>query len=71
LLVPRTTLRETGQLTGVFVMDSSSRARLRLVMATGYDTDRLEILSGIEPGERVVVSPGTEVTDGTPVEVRS
>jgi len=70
LLVPRAAVRETGQLAGVFVVDSSARARYRLVKAEPYDADRLELIAGIEPGERVIVDPPARVLDGTPVEVR-
>lgn len=70
LLVPRAALRETGQLAGVFVVDSSARAQYRLVKAEPYDAARLELIAGIEPGERVIVDPSARILDGTPVEVR-
>ena len=35
-LVPRQAVRETGQLTGVFVVDSASKARFRLVKTVPY-----------------------------------
>ena len=70
LLVPRTSVRESGQLAGVFVVDAGSVARYRLVKTAVYDLERLELLSGAEPGERILASPGPEVLDGTPVEVR-
>jgi HlyD family secretion protein len=70
LLVPRTAVRETGQLTGVFIVDQASTARFRLVKTAPFDENRLEILSGIEPGELFLSSPGSEILDGTPLEVR-
>ena len=54
LLVPRQAVRETGQLTGLFVVDSASKARFRLVKIAPYDADNSEVLSGIEPGENVL-----------------
>ena len=70
LLVPRLAVRETGQLTGVFVVDSGSVARFRLVKASPYDTDHIELLSGIDPGDKLIANPGSQILDGTPLEVR-
>jgi multidrug efflux pump subunit AcrA (membrane-fusion protein) len=70
LLIPRSAVRETGQLTGVFVADTGSRARFRLVKTAPYDAEQLEILSGLEPGENVVAVLNDQITDGTPVEIR-
>ncbi len=70
LMVPEEAVRETGQLAGVFVVDSSSRARFRLVRTAPADAGRLELLSGVEPGEKVVANPAANILDGIPVEVR-
>ncbi len=71
LLVPRSSVREVGQLTGLFVVDGASKARFRLIRTAAYDNERVEVLSGVEPGDRVVDSPGIEVVDGASLEVRS
>jgi multidrug efflux pump subunit AcrA (membrane-fusion protein) len=70
LLVPVQALREAGQLTGVFVADGSAKARFRLVKATAYDPDRVELLAGIEPGERIIAKLTDQITDGVPLEIR-
>ncbi len=70
MLVPRRSLRQTGQLTGVFVVDASASARFRLVKTAPYDADRIELLSGLDAGEKIIRSPGSQILDGTPVEVR-
>jgi multidrug efflux pump subunit AcrA (membrane-fusion protein) len=70
ILVPRRAIRQTGQLTGLFVVDSDSKARFRLIKAAPYDAERLEILSGIELGERILVELNDTVTDGMPVEIK-
>ncbi len=58
-----------GQLTGVYVVGSDRVARFRLV-TTGEVRDRsVEILSGLTPGEQVVVEGVERVTDGAIVEV--
>jgi multidrug efflux pump subunit AcrA (membrane-fusion protein) len=71
LLAPRKAVRETGQLTGVFVVDSGSRARFRLVRIAPFDTENVELLSGVEPGEKIVSAISDELTDGITLEVRS
>lgn len=70
MLVPRQAVRETGQLTGIFIVDSSSAARFRLVKIAPYDGRRVELLSGVDPGEKVIANLGSEILDGTPLEVR-
>jgi len=70
MLLPREAVRETGQLTGVFTVDGSGQAHYRLVKATLFDTKRMEILAGLEPGERVVEKINADLTDGIAVEVQ-
>jgi membrane fusion protein, multidrug efflux system len=71
LLVPAGALVERGQLTGVYVVDAQSVARLRLVTAGQRRGDRVEILSGLNPGEGVVIEGVDRVTDGGRVETPS
>ncbi|MBN1567833.1 MAG: efflux RND transporter periplasmic adaptor subunit [Acidobacteria bacterium] len=70
VLVPRHAIRQTGQLMGLFVLDSDSIARFRLIKAVPYDAERLEVLSGIESGERILVELNHTIVDGTPVEIK-
>jgi membrane fusion protein, multidrug efflux system len=70
LLVPFSAIRETGQLTGLFVADSASKARFRLVKCAPYDATHSEILSGVEPGEKIITQLNNQITDGTSVEIR-
>ena len=70
LLVPRQAVRETGQLTGVFIADRASKAQLRLVRISPYDSTRFELLSGVEPGEQIVAALDGQIVDGTPLEIR-
>ena len=67
LLVPAAALVERGQLTGVYVVDGQGVARLRLVTAGARHADRVEILSGLEAGERIVVEGVSRVRDGARV----
>jgi len=70
LLVPRAAVRQTGQLTGMFVVDSRTKARFRLVKAAPYDADKMEVLSGINPGEKIISKLNDQITDGIPVAER-
>lgn len=64
LLVPASAVRNRGQLTYVFVAHEG-RAQMRLVK-TGKKTDeKLEILSGLQEGEQLIVAG--EVADGQPI----
>jgi RND family efflux transporter MFP subunit len=66
LLVPRAAVLKRGQMELVFVA-RDGRAVLRLVK-TGKGLDgRVEILSGLEAGEAVVVSDTARLIDGQPV----
>ena len=64
LLVPAQALVVRGQLAGVWVVDQQGVARLRLVTAGERQTERVEILSGLGAGERVVVDGAERVADG-------
>lgn len=70
LLAPRTAVRETGQLTGVFVVGTDSKARLRLVKVTPYDAEHYEVLSGLESGETIVSGLNSRITDGVTVKAQ-
>ncbi|MFQ5751347.1 MAG: efflux RND transporter periplasmic adaptor subunit [bacterium] len=69
LVVPEQAVFQRGQLDGLFVVDSESKARLRWVR-TGREYNHLiEILSGLNPGEQVVVEGASSLLDGQSVEV--
>jgi multidrug efflux system membrane fusion protein len=68
LLLPLAAIGRRGQLERVFVVDQANVARMRLVTTGKAYGDRVEILSGLDPGERVVVDGAERVTDGERVE---
>ena len=68
ILIPGTSVVRQGQLQGVYVVQDGT-ARLRWIR-TGKDFgEQLEVLSGLEPGEVVVVGHQDRI-DGRRVEVR-
>jgi RND family efflux transporter MFP subunit len=58
LLIPHSAVVERGQLQGVFVLDQNRVASLRYVTLGKSATSGIEVLTGLEGGERVVERPG-------------
>lgn len=69
LAIPAMALQENGQLQSVFVV-ASGEARTRLITAGWRYQNSVEVLSGLQPGETVVVAPPPDLVDGACVEVR-
>ena len=70
ILVPMGAVVQRGQLQGVFVI-SEGRARLRWVRLGKSFGERIEVISGLGPGEQVAVSGLDRLIDGVQVEVSS
>ncbi|HUJ45083.1 MAG TPA: efflux RND transporter periplasmic adaptor subunit [Opitutaceae bacterium] len=68
LLAPTTAVSTLGQLERVFVVNDR-RAVLRLVRTGAARGDRMEILSGLADGDRVVVDPPAGLQEGQPLEI--
>ena len=66
LLVPAEAVTRFGQMERVFVVEQN-RAVLRLVKTGREDSGRIEILAGVNPGERVVLAPPAALRDGAAV----
>ncbi|MFO6421333.1 efflux RND transporter periplasmic adaptor subunit [Hylemonella sp. W303a] len=58
ILVPATALVRRGDMNGVYVLDAGGQARLRQVRLGPVDGERVEILSGVADGDRVVIDAG-------------
>jgi RND family efflux transporter MFP subunit len=69
LLVPATALSFLGQMERIFVAGADSRAVLRLVKSGPTHGDRVEILSGLDAGEHVVVNPPAGLREGQALEI--
>ncbi len=63
-LVPTSAVASRGQLTGVYVVDENQVCRWRLVRTGRTVENRVEILSGLQDGERIVVRIVPELKDG-------
>ena len=57
LLVPATALIERSEVTGIYILDSKGGTSLRYVRPGHRFGDKIEILSGLSPGERIALDP--------------
>ena len=68
VLVPADALLRRGELEGLFVIDSKGVAYYRLVKTGKTFGNQIEILSGLDDGERVAVSKIDQLSDGVRVQ---
>jgi multidrug efflux pump subunit AcrA (membrane-fusion protein) len=66
--IPAEALSPMGQMERVFVIEGGL-AELRLVKTGRHEGGAVQILSGIDAGERVVLHPPVELIDGQPVSI--
>jgi RND family efflux transporter MFP subunit len=71
VLVPVSSLIERSEVTAVYVLDASGRTSMRQVRVGDRFDDRIEILSGLVPGERVAVDPLAAVKELKPMTLAS
>ena len=64
IVVPAVSVVEKGQLTGVYSVDDKGVISYRLVRAGATYAGRTEILSGLSPGERLIVEGVERAEDG-------
>ncbi|MEO8340037.1 MAG: efflux RND transporter periplasmic adaptor subunit [Nitrospirota bacterium] len=69
LTVPIAGVVTRGQLQSVYVAENNI-AHTRLITLGASAKDQVEVLSGLNPGDRVIVPIPAGLTDGSPVEVR-
>jgi len=68
LLIPRSAVVERGQLQGVFVLDQDKVANLRYITVGKPSGSAIEVLAGLQDGERLVAKPGAVDLNGKRVE---
>jgi RND family efflux transporter MFP subunit len=69
ILVPKTAIRAAGSDSAVFVVRGDV-VEQRAVKTGGADGDRVEVISGLQPGERVVAPVPDTLKDGAAVSVK-
>jgi len=67
LTIPLSALVRRGQLVFVFVLGSDEHARLQPISTGAVAGDRVEVLAGLRPNDRVVTAPAPSLADGTAV----
>lgn len=70
LLAPAAAVSTLGQMERVFVVGDGNHAVLRLVKTGATRGDSIEILSGLDDRERVIVAPPAGLRDGQSLEVQ-
>jgi RND family efflux transporter MFP subunit len=68
ITIPHKAIFQRGQLVQVFVIDSFQMARLRLIKTGKIYGERIEILSGLGEGEKIIVEGVERVNDGNRIE---
>lgn len=67
ILIPRRAVVERTGIQAVFVFSDQQEARLRMVKVGRVRGDQVEILSGLEGSETLVLGDLSAVHDGTPI----
>jgi RND family efflux transporter MFP subunit len=70
LLIPQTAVVERGQLQGVYVLDQNKVASLRYVTLGKSAGPVVEVLAGLQEGERLVAKPGDRDLNGKRIEAQ-
>jgi RND family efflux transporter MFP subunit len=67
VLVPAAALHRRGQLTGVWLVDDTDTARLRWIRTGRELGDEIEVISGLQGGETVVLRAAAPLVEGDKV----
>ncbi|HYX67730.1 MAG TPA: efflux RND transporter periplasmic adaptor subunit [Terriglobales bacterium] len=70
ILISRSAVIDRGQLQGVYVVGADRVANLRYVTLGNAAGAQVEVLSGLQAGDRVVLEPGARELDGRRIEAR-
>ncbi len=68
LLIPQNAVVERGQLQGIYVLDQNRIASLRFLTLGKAEGPSVEVLAGLQEGERVVAKPGERDLNGKRIE---
>jgi RND family efflux transporter MFP subunit len=68
--IPKSAVLSRGQLQAVYVVGSDQVASLRFVTLGAASGDQIEVLSGLQNGDRIVAQPGDRELSGKQVEAQ-
>ena len=64
ILIPRTAIAARGQLQGIYVLDANQTAVLRYVTLGRTFGNQVEVLAGLQTGEKLIADPGSREWGG-------
>jgi len=64
VVVPPEVIVVRGQLRGIYAVDENGLVRWRVVTLGPPVNGLVEVLSGVAPGDSIVINPGTQELDG-------
>jgi multidrug efflux pump subunit AcrA (membrane-fusion protein) len=70
VFVPRTAVIERGQLRGAYVVDANQIAQLRYITLGDISGENVEVLSGLQVGEKLVAAPADRELGGKQIAPR-
>jgi RND family efflux transporter MFP subunit len=70
IAIPKSAVLNRGQLQGVYVVGSDQLASLRYVTLGAVSDNQVDVLSGLQSGDRIVVQPGDRELSGKQVEAQ-
>lgn len=70
IAIPKSAVLNRGQLQAVYVVGSDRLASLRFVTLGATSGDQVEVLSGLQNGDRIVTQPGDRELSGKQVEAQ-
>lgn len=70
IAIPKTAVMSRGQLQAVYLVGSDQLVSLRFVTLGAASGDQVEVLSGLQNGDRIVVQPGDRELSGKQVEAQ-
>jgi RND family efflux transporter MFP subunit len=68
MLIPASAVVPQGQLTGIFIVDAGQIARFRLIRTGRRFDDTVEMITGLDDGQRFVLTPPPTLVDSARVE---
>jgi RND family efflux transporter MFP subunit len=68
--IPRSAVLSRGQMQAVYVVGNDQLASLRYVTLGAASADQVEVLSGLQSGDRIVTQPGDRELSGKQVEAQ-
>lgn len=71
IVIPESAIHRRAGITGVFVVDARKRAQFRMVTIGKQRSQGRNILSGLSPGDRIILSAEGELTNGIPIQTSS